>query len=135
MELAVNEVALIESAVKHEMAPASLLAVDEIADELDLVEVPGLGALPMLLVVIPLALIHAAIHVDKQSVSLSLSVLPFSLIDVAVSVRHPSFSVEAAMLGLSMIGRAVGEYNDANTLPDAFFVEDDIELRAVGLIS
>lgn len=58
MELTIDEVALVVAALELESALAGLLALNKIAGKLDLVIVPRLGAVPVLLIVLPLALVH-----------------------------------------------------------------------------
>ena len=122
MELSIEEVAFVESTIENEVTAASLSPVNEIANELDLVVIPRLSALPMLLVFHPLALIHTAIDIDKDAIAVSLSVLPLALINVTVGVCHSTFAVEQSILRLTVISGAVGKDDYADSLPNTLFV-------------
>lgn len=122
MELAVEEVTLVEAAIKNEVTATSLFAVDEIANELDFVVVPRFGALPVLLVVNPLALIHATVDVDEDAETFGLAVPPLALVNVAVCMSHATFAVEEAILCLTVVGGAIREDDDADSLPNTLFV-------------
>ena len=103
MELTVEEISFIKSTLKFKSTLARLLSMEECADETDLAKVPRLGALAMLLVVLPLAIVHAPASVNEDTVSIGLTVLPLSLEDVSVSMRHATFSIESTVPRLAIV--------------------------------
>ena len=82
----------------------------------------------MLLVIEPLTLVHGAISVNEDAVTVGLAVLPLTLIDVAVSMSHAALAIELSILGHAVVRGAVRELNDTNALPDALLVQCDIGL-------
>lgn len=67
MELPIHEISLVVAALELETTLPCLFAFDEFAGELNLVIIPALGSVAMLLVILPLALIHRPIGVDKYA--------------------------------------------------------------------
>ena len=94
MELAVDKLAFVDIAIELELAMTSLLAIDKITCILDLVILPLLGALAMIHVVKPLAIVHRTILVNEHSISACLSFLPLAVINVAIFMRNPSLPME-----------------------------------------
>ena len=76
----------------------------------------------MLLVVNPLALIHAAVDVYEDAEALGLTVPPLALVDVAVCMSHSAFAVEESILCLTVVGGAIREDDDSDSLPNTLFV-------------
>ena len=103
VELAVEEVAFIKTALELKPSLARLLSKHEGADEADLAKVPRLGTLTVLLVVLPLTVIHAAAGVNKDTVSIGLAIFPLSLENVTVSMSHTALAIECAVLRLSIV--------------------------------
>ena len=94
MKLPVLEVALVEPALELKLALPRLLALEEVSCVLYRIIVPRLSAEAVLEVVLPRALVHAAVGVDEHAQAVSLSVAPFALVYVAISMGHPSLSIE-----------------------------------------
>ena len=71
----------------------------------------------MLLVILPLALIHASISVNKDPVAVGFPVSPVALINIIVGVRHATLPIEKPVLCLPLVGGSVREYNMAEAFP------------------
>ena len=81
------------------------------------VVIPRLCAKSVLLVISPLPLIHAAISVNKDPVSIGFAVLPLSLINVPVGVGHSAFAIKLTIFSLAVERRSVWELYYSDALP------------------
>ena len=119
MEFASLELALIVVAtVSGELAFACLLAAHIIALVLDLAELIELGAMAVLLVIEPFALIQCAtVFGQINAVTLRLPIEPLAMVDVARCVREAAFAVVELIMSLTSIYRPILILNDSDALP------------------
>ena len=103
MELAIYEIAFIESPIELKLALARLGAIDKISSVFDSSVVPGLSSNSVLQVLLPLALVHAPLGIEEDSLAVSLAILPFPMVDIPIRMSKPSLSVEFAILCQSLI--------------------------------
>jgi len=94
MELTIEKFAFIVSTLKLESTCSRLFAFLEVAHIFDLVVVPAFCAVTILEIFFPFALVHGAISIDENSVTICFSILPFSLVDVSISMSHSSLAVK-----------------------------------------
>jgi len=117
MELAINKVSLVISALKLEPAVAWFFAVYKLASIFDFIIVPALATIAMLLVIEPFSLIHRAISVNKYSVAICFSLFPVPLVDVVIRMSHSALAVKKFVFGHTLIRRAIRKNDDTKALP------------------
>lgn len=103
MELPIEEIALINISIEFEFALASLLTVLVVASVLNLVVLPLFGALAVILIVEPLAIVHGPVHADENTLAASLSFLPLSVVNLAVLMLNSSFSMEEPLVSHALV--------------------------------
>ena len=87
----------------------------------------------MLLVILPLALIHASVPVHEYSETVRFAFAPFSLVDISVNVSHPSFSFVQLVLGLTLIDRSILELDHSEAFPDVRVIRAPLSLVLFGV--
>ena len=118
VEFSVLKLAFVVASLELEPALSCLLALMELSDVLDAIEIPALSADAMLLVVYPLSLVHIAVHVDENSKPICFPIFPRSLVNITVYMGHPSTSVVETILRLSFINIPIRKLNCAETFPN-----------------
>lgn len=72
----------------------------------------------MLLVVEPLAFVHAPVCVHKYAEAVCFASHPLSLVDVSVHMSHPSLPAVDAVFSLALIETSVTELDDPESFPN-----------------
>jgi len=80
---------------------------------------PGLLALPMLQVVLPLTLITRSVHVNVGTESVRLVVDPIALVDISVNVDELSMPVSAVVTPLPLVASAIRPHLDPVAITEA----------------
>ena len=89
----------------------------KVSSILDFVVIPRLCAESVLLVIEPLPLIHAAICVNKDTVSIGFAVLPLSLVNVPIGLGHSAFAIKLTIFSLAVERRSIWELYYSDALP------------------
>ena len=114
---AVNELTIVGAAIACESALTCFLAIQIVSLVLNFIVIPVLCALPVHLVLKPIAFIETALSVAKCTVSVRHTILPLALVDVSVGVRHSPEALELAIYCLALVNGAVSIPNGANASP------------------
>lgn len=104
-------------------AMPDLLSLKELAFEADLSVVPGLHAVAMLLVVLPLPITCPALRVNNAAVSVGHVVDPVTLINVTIGLDHAPAALHFVIAELADVLGSVRELEDPKAVHN-FFASD-----------
>ena len=117
LELSIHEVAFVLTTLELELSLSCLLALLEVTLVLDGTEVPLLSALAVLEVLVPVAVVEAALVVAEYALSVGLALLPVSPVNIAIGMGHHSPSIKLSILSLTLVPGSVGEDDGAEPSP------------------
>ena len=104
----ISEVALVIATIGPFIAPfAALFTVSEVACVFRFVRVPGLNALTVLAVILPLTFIHVSIEIRKGPPSIGFVVKPVTFVHVASWVDEPAIALALATYPHALIHRTI----------------------------
>ena len=118
MKLPLQKVTFVVSAIEFKSALAHFVTLYEIAGKANFVIVPGLGAVAVLLIILPLTFIHASISVHKNAHAIGLAISPVALVYVPVGMHHPTLAIELLVQSHAMVHGAIRKVNDADAFVD-----------------
>ena len=104
----ISEITFVIAAICPFIAPlAALFTVSEVACVFRLVRVPGLYALTVLAVILPLTFIHVSIEIRKGAPSIGFVVQPVAFVHVACWVDEPTVALALALHPHALIHRTI----------------------------
>jgi len=118
MELPINKITIVKASFKFKPAVSRFLTFHEVTRVFYLAEVPAFCTKPVLLIVKPLTLVHAAISVHEYSEPVGLAVFPLSLVDIAIYMSHSALAIIHFILCLTLVHRSITEFDCAEALPN-----------------
>ena len=97
MELAIDEITLVEATIELEATLAWFLAFYEVSSVFYFIIVPAFGTESMLLIIKPFSFVHTSVGIYKYPKSICFTIFPLSLIYISIHMSHSSSSVIEAI--------------------------------------
>lgn len=117
VKFSILKLSFIISSFEFKAALSSFLSVDKFSSVFYFLEIPGFCSVTMLLIILPVALIHASISVNKYSVAVGFTIFPVALIYVSINMSHSAASVILFIFSLPLILRAISKIDNTKSFP------------------
>jgi len=128
MELAIDEIALVEATIELKATLAWFFAFNEVSSVFYFIIIPALGTKPMLLIIKPISFIHTSVSVYEHPKTICFSIFPLSLVYISINMSHSSSSVVEAVHCLAFKDTSIYKLYNTKAFPDVHIIWTPLSL-------